>query len=390
VSWEHRGRTAVVGIGTTEFSRASGRSVLSLATEASLGAIVDAGLTVDQIDGIIRCESDEVRPNDLAESIGAPAVTFWASLGTGGAAPCGMVGVAVGAILSGQASCVLLYRSLNGRSGRRFGRAVQADRVGGNGSYDEFFVPYGLAVPGQMFALIARHHMIEFGTRPEDLGHIALTCRERANANPGAQLNGRTLTMDDYLSARTISSPLRLFDFCLETDGACAIVITLADRARDLRQRPAFIQGVAQGMSDEPQLGLLFPSLLRTSLTTQPSAHVASVLYERAGMGPEDIDVAQFYDCFTITVLLQLEDYGFCKKGEGGPFSSSGELGLEGSIPINTSGGHLSEGYIHGMNHVVEGVRQVRGTSTAQVPGAETCLVTSGIPVATSAMVLSK
>jgi acetyl-CoA acetyltransferase len=132
------------------------------------------------------------------------------------------------------------------------------------------------------------------------------------------------------------------------------------------------------------------PALLRDSVTTQPSAHVASKLYQRAGMGPEDIDVAQFYDCFTITLLLQLEDYGFCKKGEGGPFAASGALGLGGTIPINTSGGHLSEGYIHGMNHIVEGVRQLRGTSTSQVSGAETCLVTSGIPVATSAMILTK
>jgi acetyl-CoA acetyltransferase len=387
---DHRNRCAIAGVGATDFSKASGRSVLTLATQAALTAITDSGLTAGDIDGIVRCEHDEVRPNDLADSLGARDVTYWASVGTGGAAPCGMVGSAIGAILSGQASSVLLYRSLNGRSGRRFGRSSVAADAGGNGSYDEFFAPYGLAVPGQMFALIARRHMIEFGTTAEQLGHIALTCRERANANPAAQMYGRPLTLDDYLDARIISAPLRLYDFCLETDGACAVVVTSAERAIDLPQIPAYICAVAQGMSESPQLGLVMPALLRDSVTTQPSAHVASKLYQRAGMGPEDIDVAQFYDCFTITLLLQLEDYGFCKKGEGGPFAASGALGLGGTIPINTSGGHLSEGYIHGMNHIVEGVRQLRGTSTSQVSGAETCLVTSGIPVATSAIILTK
>jgi acetyl-CoA acetyltransferase len=199
----------------------------------------------------------------------------------------------------------------------------------------------------------------------------------------------RELSMQEYLTGRPISLPLRLFDFCLETDGACAVVVTDTERARNLPHRPALIRAVAQGTSRHPQMGLVLPTLLRESLTTQPSADVAETLYRRAGMGPEDIDVAQFYDCFTITVLLQLEDYGFCKKGEGGPFASGGALDIGGAIPINTSGGHLSEGYIHGMNHVVEGVRQIRGTSSSQVAGAETCLVTSGIPVATSAMILT-
>ena len=182
--------------------------------------------------------------------------------------------------------------------------------------------------------------------------------------------------MDDYLAARMIAEPLRLFDFCLETDGACAVVVTSAERAAGLAQPPALIRAVAQGSIPDPQPGLQFPVLMRESITTLPAWSVADTLYRRAGIGPEDVDVAQLYDCFTITVLLQLEDWGFCKKGEGGPFVASGEVDLGGTIPINTGGGHLSEGYIHGMNHIVEGVRQVRGTSTNQVPGAETCLVT--------------
>jgi acetyl-CoA acetyltransferase len=174
-----------------------------------------------------------------------------------------------------------------------------------------------------------------------------------------------------------ISRPLRLYDFCPETDGACAVVVTSTERARDLRQRPAIVRAVAQGSLADPQPGLQYPVLMRERITELPAKVVADTLYRRAGLGPGDIDVAQVYDCFTITVLLELEDFGFCAKGEGGAFVSSGEIELGGRLPINTGGGHLSEGYIHGMNHVVEGVRQIRGESSSQVPGAEVCLVTS-------------
>jgi acetyl-CoA acetyltransferase len=373
----HRDQCAIVGIGATDFSRASGRSELSLAAHASLAALADAGLVAGDVDGIVRCDMDNVRANDLAHVLGIRDLTYLGENGPGGAAPCAMVAQAVAAILSGQATTVLVFRSLNGRSGRRFGQSpVEGARVGGAGTYDELFAPYGLLTPGQVFALMAQRHMIEFGTAPEHLGAIALACRARANANPAAQMYERRLTMDEYLAARTISEPLRLFDFCLETDGACAVVVTTAERAADLAQPPALIRAVAQGSIPDPQPGIQFPVLMRESITTLPARAVAETLYRRAGLGPEDVDVAQLYDCFTITVLLQLEDWGFCKKGEGGPFVASGEIELGGTIPINTGGGHLSEGYIHGMNHIVEGVRQIRGTSTNQVAHAETCLVT--------------
>jgi acetyl-CoA acetyltransferase len=374
----HRDRCAIVGIGATEFSRNSGRSDLTLATQAALAAIDDAGLKPKDIDGIVRCDMDLVRANDLVQSLGLDGLSYFGEVGPGGVAPCAMVGQAVGAILSGQATTVLVFRSLNGRSGRRYGQSAATDRrVGGGGSYDEFFLPYGLLTPGQIFALIAQRHMLEYGTSEKDLGQIALTCRERANANPAAQMHDRILTMDDYMAARMISRPLRLFDFCLETDGGCAVIVTAADRAKDRPKPPVLIRAVAQGSLPSPQPGIQFPVLMRESITTLPAKPTADTLYRRAGIGPDDIDVAQIYDCFTITVLLQLEDFGFCPKGEGGPFVSSGEIGLGGRIPINTGGGHLSEGYIHGMNHIVEGVRQIRGDSTSQVPGAEVCLVTS-------------
>ena len=388
-----RDRCAIAGIGATDFSRDSGRSDLTLALQATLAALDDAGLTPGDIDGIVRCDMDLVRHNDLVHSLGLRDITYWGEVGPGGVAPCAQVAQAVGAILSGQATTVLVFRALNGRSGRRFGAAApeaSAARVGGGGTYDEFFTPYGMVTPGQIFALMARRHMIEFGTTEEELGRIPLACRARANANPAAQMFARPLSMDEYLAARMISRPLRLFDFSLETDGACALIVTTTERARDLRRPPVLIRAVAQGSGSEPQLGIQFPVLTRDRLTELPAAAVAETLYRRAGLGPEDVDVAQLYDCFSITVLLELEDFGFCKKGEGGPFVASGAIDLGGTIPINTGGGHLSEGYIHGMNHVVEGVRQMRGTSTSQVAGAETCLVTAGSPPASSALILRR
>jgi acetyl-CoA acetyltransferase len=384
-----RDACAISGVGATAFSRKSGRSVLSLAAEACAAAMEDAGASVTDVDGIVRCEQDVVMHNDLADVLGLAELNYWGSTGTGGSAPGGMVAQACAAVATGLAKAVVVFRSLNGRSGVRYGQGNFAHRVGGNGSYDEYFMPYGLIAPGQMFSLIARRHMIEFGTTQEQLGAIALACRARANANPAAQMYERPMTLEDYLTARIISEPLRLYDYCLETDGACAVVVTSAERARDAASRPAMVRAVAQGGDVGQQPGLVLTSLMRADLTTQPSARTAEMLYARAGLGPDDVDVAQFYDCFTITVLLQIEDYGFAGKGDGGPFAASGALDMQGRLPINTAGGNLSEGYIHGLNHVVEGVRQIRGTSTSQVPDAEVCLVTSGLPTATSALILT-
>jgi acetyl-CoA acetyltransferase len=389
----HRDSTAIVGIGATDFSKASGRSELKLAAQASMAALTDAGIDPADVDGIVRCDHDLVQHNALAETLGVRNLTYWGSTGPGGVAPCAMVGQAVAAIQSGLATTVLVYRSLNGRSGRRFGLAPAASSqptVGGSMTYDEFFLPYGLLTAGQMFALIAQRHMHEYGTTPEQFGKIALTCRAMANRNPNAQMYDRTLSMEQYLESRMISSPLRLYDFCLETDGAAAVVVTSTERAKDLRQPPAVIRAIAQSSGSHVQPGMQFGVLTRPSITRLPSGECADVLYSRAGLGPDDVDVAQLYDCFSITALVQLEDYGFCKPGEGGPFAESGAIDLGGSIPINTSGGHMSEGYIHGMNHVLEGVRQIRGTSTSQVEGAEVSLVTSAPPPGPSALILTK
>ena len=388
-----RDRCAIAGIGQTGYSRCSGVSELSLAVQACEAALHDAGLAPSDIDGIIRNDHDHVTHNELADALGIPDLTYWGIAGAGGSAAPAQIAQAVAAVESHQASAVLVFRALNGRSGPdRYGLSRRGQSgpqvVGGNSTYDEYFLPYGLAAAGQLYSLVARRHAIEYGTTSEQLGTIALTCRARANTNPRAQMHDRLMTRQDYDDARYISDPLRLFDYCLESDGACALVVTSAEKARDCRQGAVLIRAVAQGSGPGPKGGVLFPVLFRDSYTTFPSAAVAQTLYKRAGLGPRDINVAQIYDCFTITVLIQLEDYGFCAKGEGGPFAASGALDVGAELPINTGGGHLSEAYIHGLNHVVEGVRQMRGHSTSQVAGAEVCLVTGGSPPASSALVL--
>ncbi len=383
-----RDKTAVVGVGQTAFTRDSGRSVLSLATEASLAALADAGLTVDDVDGIVRCEQDTVTPYTLGAALGVNNLSFWGDTGPGGVAPCMMMGIAMGAVMSGQAKTVLAFRSLNGRSEARLGAAARTagkEVVGGFGAYDEFFQPYGLLTAGQTFALMARRHMLEYGTTPEQMGAVAMACREHAGLTPHAQMQSKSMTMDDYLASRMISTPLRLYDFCLESDGACAVVITSAERAKDLPKPPVLIRAVAGGAPPDRRPGMMFPVVTRNDMTDLGGRRAAETLWKRAGVGPQEMDIAQLYDCFTISVILQLEAYGFCAKGEGGPFAASGAIRRGGALPINTGGGHLSEGYVHGMNHVVQAVRQLRGEADMQVPGAELSLVTGGpLPVGSS------
>lgn len=388
---EFRDRTAIIGIGRTEFSKNSNRSELTMASEAAHAAIVDAGLIPADIDGIVRCDMDHVSVTALAASLALPNLGFAAEAGVGGTAPCGMVGIAVAAILSGQAQNVLLFRSLNGRSEARFGAAVAPrTQVGGQGSYDEFFTPYGLLTAPQSFALLAQRHMIEYGTKPEEFGAIAITCRTNANRTPHAQMYGKPLDLEQYLASHMISTPLRLFDCCLETDGACAVVVTRADKADNSPHGGVLIRAVSQGVAMSGSGGMMFPSITWNDAIRLAPNQVAKRLWSRAGIGPGDIDVAQIYDCFTISVLLQLEDYGFCKRGESGAYAASGAISSEGSLPINTDGGNLSGGYVHGLNHVVEGVRQMRGTADVQIPNAETCLVTSGPLGVSSALILRR
>lgn len=389
-------KCAIVGIGQTEFSRNSGRSELRMALEAITQALDDAGLTPKDVDGIMRFGMDAAGDEAwIATNLGVPNMTFWGIAGQGGSSGCGLIAHAASAIVAGQANCVVCFRSLNGYSAERYGTAVgqKAGQVGiGSGwepIHEAFAMPFGLVSPAQSYAMMARRHMHEYGTTYEQLGAIAVTFRKYAQMNPRAISYGRPLTMEAYLKGRMICDPLRVYDCAIETDGACAVVVTSAERARDLKQRPAYIMAACQAAGPTPYNEGL-SCYYRPVITETPSKYVAQKVYEIAGISPKDVDVAQLYDCFSISALVQIEDYGFCKKGEGGPFVEAGNLELDGAIPMNTSGGHLGEGYIHGFTHILEGVRQIRGTSTAQVQNAEIALVSSGVPTVSSAMILRR
>nr|WP_235498064.1 lipid-transfer protein [Frankia sp. R43] len=380
---ELRDTAAVVGVGYHPFSKRSGLSPLAMAASAVLAAVEDAGLAPADLDGVATHHlNDSAGPHELAAALGLRGIT-WSheELGGGSKAPA-LVGHAAAALHTGQATHVVVYRSLNGRSGHRMGG------TGGGAPITRpdtlFQVPYGLVSPSQVYALSARMHMDRFGTTEEHLGQVALAQRCFAADNERAVMRG-PLTMREYLSSRLVTEPLRLLDCCLETDGACALVLTTTPRARDLRHRPVTVRAWASAFGPD---GFGHGA---ADLTTSSSALVARTLWARAGIGPADVDVAELYDAFTIAVLLQLEDYGFCGRGEAGPFVAGGVTAPGGRLPVNTHGGFLSEGYVHGINHIAEAVSQLRGDAGArQVPGCEVALSTAqpGFPTGISSAVL--
>jgi acetyl-CoA acetyltransferase len=378
-----RDRTAIAGVGYTPFSKNSGVSTLTLAVEAILAALDDAGLGVDDVDALATHRvGDSTPPWVVAPALGVPEVTWYLDQFGGGSVSHSVIGQAAMAVASGMATTVVCYRAVNARSEFRMGGTGRAPAP----IFDvQYQAPYGHLAPPQQFAMYARAHMNAYGTTHEQLGRIAVGQRANAVENPRA-LKRDPITLDDYLASRWIAEPLRLLDCCLETDGACAVVVTSAERARDLPHPPVLISAAAWGGGDS------FLSGSGTDFTVSEAARVAPRLYAMAGVGPGDIDVAEIYDCFTYSVLVQLEDYGFCAKGEGGPYVESGATARDGALPVNTHGGFLSEGYVHGINHIAEAVAQLRGTAGGrQVPGAEVALSTAQpgyVLAGTSALIL--
>jgi acetyl-CoA acetyltransferase len=383
-----RDRTAIVGVGYTPFSKNSGVSTLTLAVDAVLAALDEAGLTVDDVDGLATHRvGDSTPPWVVAPALGVPEVTWYLDQFGGGSVSHSVVGQAAMAVASGIAETIVCYRAINARSEFRMGGTGRGPAAVFDVQYQ---APYGYFAPPQQFAMYARAHMNRYGTTSEHFGHIAVGQRANAVKNPRA-LKRDPITLDDYLASRWIAEPFRLLDCCLETDGACAVVVTSRERARDLRQPPVLISGAAWGGGDSFFSGSgSVPS--GTDFTVTEAARLAPRLYAMAGIGPDDIDFAELYDCFTYSVLVQLEDYGFCQKGEGGPYAASGALALDGDLPVNTHGGFLSEGYVHGINHIAEAVAQLRGTAgDRQVAGAEIGLSTSQpgyVLAGTSALIL--
>jgi acetyl-CoA acetyltransferase len=265
---------------------------------------------------------------------------------------------------------------------------VSGEMITSDAIHYGWYMPSGLVTPASWVALFAQRYMHETGTTAEALAEVAVQTRAHAVNNPNAFFYERPLTMEEHLNSRMIVEPLRLYDCCQETDGGAAVILTTPERAKDLKQTPAVIRGVAHASADDQEQ---MTSFYRDSVARMPEVElVAKQLYEKSGMTPDEIDCAVIYDAFTIIVLQQLEAYGFCKFGEAKDFVKNGNISVGGRLPTNTHGGQLSEAYIHGMNGIVEGVRQVRGQSTNQPEKHEHALVTSGLGVPTSAMILGR
>lgn len=366
-----RDRAAVAGVGWTPYSKNSGVSTLTLAQRAITAALDDCGLTLADVDGLAtHSVGDAVPAAVVAHSLGVSDPRFLVDLVGGGSMSAATVGAAAMAVVTGQADVVVCWRALNARSEFRMGGTGRAAPTLVEFQYQ---VPYGLLTPPQQYAIVARSYLERAGATAEDLGRVAITQREHAAKNPRAMMR-EPLTMDAYLASRWIAEPLRLFDCCLETDAAVALVVTSAERARDLRRQTVLISGAATGGGHSLYSGG------RTDLSVSAVREMAPRLYAAAGVGPEEVDVAELYDAFTPLVLMQLEDYGLCPASEAAAFVASGATRLDGTLPVNTHGGHLSEGYVHGLNHVVEAVLQLRGgAGERQVPDAEVALC-SGQP----------
>lgn len=374
------GRAAVVGIGATEFSKDSGRSELSLAAEAVRAALDDAGLAPGDVDGLVTFTMDTNPEITVAQAAGIGELSFFSRVHYGGGAACATVQQAALAVASGVAEVVVCYRAFNERSGRRFGSGVQQREPSAEGAALGWQLPFGLLTPASWVAMAAQRYLHTYGLTPDAFGHVAVTDRRHAARNPAAYFHGKPITLADHAASRWIVEPLRLLDCCQETDGGQAIVVTSVERARDLPRPPAVILAAAQGAGRKQEA---MTSFYRDELTGLPEMGVvARQLWRTAGLTPDDIDVAILYDHFTPFVLMQLEEFGFCGPGEAADFVAAD------AIPLNTHGGQLGEAYLHGMNGIAEAVRQLRGTSVNQIPGAARTLVTAGTGVPTSGLIL--
>ena len=376
-----RDKAAVVGVGETEYSKRSGKTELALACDAIRAAVRDAGLAVDDIDGLVRFDMDAVDEVALTSHLGLKNLGWMSQTGYGGTGGNAVVVHAAAAIAAGLANVVVCYRSLNERSGVRYGQAStwMSDDVAG---FEAFQMPWGMLTPAHQFGQFARRHMIEYGTTSEQFGHVAVALRRHGSMNERAMMR-KPITLEDHQASRMIADPLHLLDCCIESDGACAVIVAAADRARDLRNPPAWIMGAAQGSGTHAQ-GIVF----RDDLAVPESTYTARDVYRSAGVGPGEIDAVMIYDHFTPFVIFSLEAYGFCERGEGGAFVEGGRIEFDGDLPVNTHGGNHSEAYIHGLPHVIEAVRQLRGESSAQIPDPELILSCSSVAQLSAAVIL--
>lgn len=350
-----RGKYAIVGVGETGYTRGSGCTTRALGTRAVRAAVEDAGLTMADVDGLLSYSFNDSTPSPtIAGDLGIRP-NFHMDVYGGGSSIEALVGIAMGVIEAGMCRTVVIYRAMNGFSQVRIGGTGGRGARAGLSGESLFTRGIGLMSAGQMFCQSFMRHMYDYGTTPEQVAHVKVIHSEHASNNPKAYYQQR-VTVDDVLNSRMIVKPLHLLDCCVETDNGTALVVTSIDRARDCRHTPAVIQSVV-GRCMKPRPDNHYQA---GPISTVAGHYAKEILWPNAGVGPEDIDVTGSYDAFTFTTMLQLEDYGFCKKGEGGEYVSSGAMRLGGKRPNNTSGGHLCEGYTHGINMVIENTRQLR------------------------------
>ncbi len=391
-----RDRAAIVGIGQTAFGRNLGRSELDLACEAILAACADAGVPVGAVDGLVSYDIEQVAAWHLGSTLGLDGLRLFCGTPSGGGGVASTVGLAAMAVATGTADHVICFRSRNRSKGASFGPGRNQggrpwEKTGSElADLRQFHHPFGIAAPVQEMALIARRHMGVFGTLAEHFGMQAVAQRHHASLNPAAIMRA-PLTLDDWASSRMIADPIRLPDCSLENDGAVAVLVTSSERARDLRQPPAYVLAAAQGYHTiHTELADTFA---RSGLFGGPSTiggrAIAERLFGMAGIGPDDVDAAMIFDHFTMAVPLTLEQYGFCAMGDGGPFIATGATRWpHGRLPVNTHGGSNGEAFVHGFNHLPEAVRQVRGTAVNQVEGCEIVFVNGAITDTHGAMLL--
>ena len=357
-----RNKYAIVGVGETTYRRGSQESTRNLATWAINNALDDAGLEAADVDGMLSYSgNDSIMSPFVAGDLGI-RLNFYMDVHGGGSSTEALIGIAMGVMEAGMCKAVVIFRSMNGYTQVRIGGtgARSAAPISGDQVHAR---AYGWQSAGQMFAPTFLRHMYDYGTTPEQVAHVKVTHSKHASNNPKAFYKTR-YTVQDVLNSRIICKPLHLLDCCVETDNATAIIVTRAERAKDMKQPLVQIRAVV-GRCCKPRIDMHYQ---HGPISTVAGHYAKDILWPNAGVGPEEINLTGSYDAFTFTTMLQLEDYGFCKKGEGGQYVSSGIIELGGKRPNNTSGGHLCEGYTHGMNMVIENVRQLRGNVDDSCP----------------------
>ncbi len=382
-------KTAIVGIGVHEFSKDSGRTVWDMACRCIRDALDDAGLTPPDIDGIVIYEGEAVEQQHIARAMGIGNLSYFGDCRWGSGAACSQVLRAAMAVAAGAANNVVFVRSITDSSKTSLPPVFIGELPSARAIEWDFYNPFGLVSNAGRSAMIVRRYMHEFGIKSDQFGWVPTVCREHGAKNPNSLFYEKPITIKDYQESGMIVEPLRALDCYTETDGAVAFIITTAERAKRLKQRPAYIMAAAQSMADGVEL---MTSYYRSVLSGLPEiGNVGRKLFAMAEVASKDIDVVQLDDSYAPLVPMQLEELGFCGRGEGAAFCDGGNrMRVGGELPMNTSGGSLGEGHIYGLNHIFEAVRQIRGTSTTQEKDVELVLVATGAGGPASGLILRR